>query len=744
MPLPVIFGPLTTINTPQFDQDFAALGQFVNIAGTIAGTNALVLTPSATAPSINSYSPGQVFSGIATATSTGPVTMRIAPNAVLNVYIDTFAGPVVLKGGEIVQNNAVSFAYDPTLNSGAGGFHLGQSVDVTPPIAITVAPTGGDDTISIQTAINVLSQANGGRGGTVQLTPGLYTVSSTLNIQSQGNLRIAGVSPTADEVYNLASGTPQYGASSIVYTGVGGSAAFTVSAADPATGWKTIGVTFENFGVINAATTTDGFLLQGTTGGPGTDQYDIYFKGVGIFGGNCGVHLTGDDTFNIQIDGLEINFYNNGIAPNWGIYSDLTNGPAICTVWKNLRIVHTNIGHIYIAGIGWQIGLDSCTLEACGLSSIVAPLSVGQLSLWNCHWEQVGNSAYWNGTSYQNSAGDATPVAPFLIGSVAGGNSTSSIAIRDCSIETNRTGGGGTAVYVLPVMVSYDSSVIEIQGGHIGPIGLGINQGQPYFVRNANEAQITMRDVQCEPMDTGVLPIGGNQTAGGLRLIRIDNCKGLLAYPIIQPTNGTGDYGANDFAGVRTDIIRRQAVQPTGSALSLLSTRIEMTIPNVGWLTTPNIAQFGSFNQGDILWCQSATEFGQPVAFICMANNVVTFVPAQWYALLPQSIALQAILPGYSASITPDCLNGSWLFISASDGNAFTINAPLNGGVGGFELTITIQNPGAGALGTPTWNTAYRMNAWTQPAAFSNKSITFKNFASNWIQVSPNPVDVPN
>lgn len=617
-------------------------------------------------------------------------------------------------------------------------------ISVKDPFFGAVGDGLADDTVAIQNAINYLGQLNSGRGGTVFLPSGLYKITSPLQITSQGNLRILGASPCADQVANnaVSSTLYQYGASSLVYSGSAGTACFQVAAAGPLSGWATIGIVFEDISIVTATSTTDGVLLSGGDNDVGSFQYDIYFKGCFIGGGRYGVHMTGNNTFNVFIDGLEINVYQS-LQPSWGIYSELTNGPGIACSWKNLRIVHTSIGHIYLEGVAFQIVLDSCTFEACGKSSIVAPNSVGQLSFLNCHWEQIGSSAYWNGSTYQYSNSDATPVAPILLGSVAAGNTTSSVEINGCSINTKVL--GGTGVYkVLPIIVSYDSSVISINGGHIGPIGLGLNQGQPYFVRNSNEARINLDRVICEPMQSGVLPVGGSQTVGGLRLIHINNCDGLLAYPVTQPTNGSADYNSNEFSGLHTDLIRLQGVQPTGAAISLLTTRREMTIPDVSWLTTANIAEFGPFNKGDILWTNSGASYGQPLAFVCMANSVVTFTQNQWHAILPGPIAEQSLLPAYSTSMTPDMTWGNWFPILVTDNVNFAINAPLNGGIGGMILEVTILNISGGALGTATWNAAFRMTAWNQPANGFSRSIRFRHFASNWIEVSRTAADVNN
>ena len=58
-------------------------------------------------------------------------------------------GPVVLSGGEIVINNAISLRYDAALNSGAGGFHLTSSTAVTStPIAPSSVQVNGNATLT--------------------------------------------------------------------------------------------------------------------------------------------------------------------------------------------------------------------------------------------------------------------------------------------------------------------------------------------------------------------------------------------------------------------------------------------------------------------------------------------------------------------------------------------------------------------------------------------------------------------
>ena len=97
----------------------------------------------------------------------------------------------------------------------------------------------------------------------------------------------------------------------------------------------------------------------------------------------------------------------------------------------------------------------------------------------------------------------------------------------------------------------------------------------------------------------------------------------------------------------------------------------------------------------------------------------------------------------YSASMTPDASAGADQVITATNGTAFTINAPIRPRVGA-NMTITIRNAAGGALGAVTWNAIYGMSAWTQPANGFSRSITFRYNGSLWIQKNQTGVDVLN
>lgn len=100
----------------------------------------------------------------------------------------------------------------------------------------------------------------------------------------------------------------------------------------------------------------------------------------------------------------------------------------------------------------------------------------------------------------------------------------------------------------------------------------------------------------------------------------------------------------------------------------------------------------------------------------------------------------------YSASMTPNAIAGNHFIITATNGTAFTINSPSNLAAAqtGQRFTIEIRNTSGGALGAATWNAAYKMSAWTNPANGFSRSIDFLFDGTNLIQVSQTGVDVPN
>jgi hypothetical protein len=115
--------------------------------------------------------------------------------------------------------------------------------------------------------------------------------------------------------------------------------------------------------------------------------------------------------------------------------------------------------------------------------------------------------------------------------------------------------------------------------------------------------------------------------------------------------------------------------------------------------------------------------------------------------ILGRRLALRDATVTYSASMTPDSSLGQRQVITATNGTAFTINAPANPPAAapfGQRMTITLRNTSGGALGAATWNAAYRMAAWTNPATGFSRSVDFVYDGTSWVEVGRTPGDVPN
>lgn len=99
----------------------------------------------------------------------------------------------------------------------------------------------------------------------------------------------------------------------------------------------------------------------------------------------------------------------------------------------------------------------------------------------------------------------------------------------------------------------------------------------------------------------------------------------------------------------------------------------------------------------------------------------------------------------YSASMTPDCMQGTDFVIAATNNTAFTINAPLNP-FHGMTITISIQNISGGALGAATFNGVFKQTAgWIQPGNGFNRGISYRYNGASWYELPPrSSADVPN
>lgn len=107
------------------------------------------------------------------------------------------------------------------------------------------------------------------------------------------------------------------------------------------------------------------------------------------------------------------------------------------------------------------------------------------------------------------------------------------------------------------------------------------------------------------------------------------------------------------------------------------------------------------------------------------------------------SLQLRRVAQTYGTTVTIDTTVGNIYPITATNGTAFTIAAPLTPS-DGMEITLTIINTSGGALGAITWNAVFKMAAWTSPATGFNRSITFYYNGTNWVEKTRTASDIPN
>ena len=97
----------------------------------------------------------------------------------------------------------------------------------------------------------------------------------------------------------------------------------------------------------------------------------------------------------------------------------------------------------------------------------------------------------------------------------------------------------------------------------------------------------------------------------------------------------------------------------------------------------------------------------------------------------------------YAAPTTVDVSLGNEFDLTVTTNANFTISNPTNA-TDGQRITITVRNTSGAPMGTITWDTLYKLAAWTNPATGFSRSIDYKFDGTNWIEVSRTTVDVPN
>ena len=123
MPLPVIFGAITTATDPLslLDTNYNAVAALGSIPCVATGQNTIALAPGTNTPTISSYpdlAPSFVFA--AAQTSNGAVSINVNGVGARNAY--KWNGAVQCGSGDIIAGNVYRATPLQALNAGAGGF----------------------------------------------------------------------------------------------------------------------------------------------------------------------------------------------------------------------------------------------------------------------------------------------------------------------------------------------------------------------------------------------------------------------------------------------------------------------------------------------------------------------------------------------------------------------------------------------------------------------------------------------
>lgn len=106
------------------------------------------------------------------------------------------------------------------------------------------------------------------------------------------------------------------------------------------------------------------------------------------------------------------------------------------------------------------------------------------------------------------------------------------------------------------------------------------------------------------------------------------------------------------------------------------------------------------------------------------------------------------VTPTYGVTVGIDASLGDNFIITATNGVAFTVNAPTNVPLSTYtkHLTITIANGSGGVLGAITWTAGaggFRLaGAFTNPANATQRSVIFRWNGTVWHELARTAADV--
>ncbi len=559
-----------------------------------------------------------------------------------------------------------------------------------------VTGTGTDDAAAFQRAHDYIASVG---GGTVFCETGKVYYISTPVIWQAGSSMLCSRAPQGP----TRAGT--YGSAAILNGCAAGNPSVELRC-DNVT-YVTVGVWVKGISFLAKTNAVHGVKINNLITG---FCYNIHIEQCHFGGGDKPMYVTGAGSpFNIYFTDCEVtsNQYTTGSNnPNYGIYSDATSGLGGCCRIDRLRCLNPAINPVRITGTGFTVWMDSCIIESFGKSAVCLDSGQGVLTITNTHTEAMCNTSYWNGTFYQVSSTDVSPVGFVQVATPAtsanaGGQITLGAGNTINSRDSRVAATSGREYYII---ADNNADIIRIEDGAYGTPGL--LRGQPYVTWcGSNQGVVYLVGGSFEPMSgtgTGAYPVYGS-----LQRFTIQNCKGLTSYPLIANTDTEYQKIGVNFAWNTAAVMRTLVRQDDALVFPpvLSHSRKEVFSETLAeFVTNYNIER--EYYPGDTAWLGTIT--GGAAAVYCGAAGSSAYTAAEWQRI-PLTVAGVFTCAANTTTTTANIAvtASSIILLTPTNAAAATLmggatSLYLSARTAGTSFAFTTAN-GAAAAGTETF-----------------------------------------